>query len=449
MQFTGFAAGIAGTIAAGSLSLAADAGTIHVPGDYPTIQAAINAAVNGDEVVVAPGTYVLSSLISILSKTITLRSSGGPEVTTVQGPGTIFPVFHLTGNSTTIQGFTITGGNIPWTQQFFYGAGISISTGSPTVLDCILTGNVSNNSHGGGAIGGISAHCTVIGCTIIDNVAELGGAIRMSFSPGSATVSDCTFQGNAATISSANDGGAIHIIQGTIENCTFIDNIASRHGGAVYSDGTPAVTGCTFIGNTAAYTGGGLRLGPGAVVTECTFSGNSAASGAGLVMTGGQVTDCTFEANAATGNGGGVQAAGTSPLVNRCTLRGNSAGGTGGGLYVGAGITATLTDTTFCQNTPNELHSNGVLLTSNVVVAINGADCDDAIAVLGACCLPGGGCVATTQSSCLAAAGVYQGEQTACDAASCPAACPLDFNGDGLVGVVDFLALLNQWGTCP
>jgi len=32
--------------------------TIHVPADYPTIQEAINTSVNGDTVLVAPGTYV-------------------------------------------------------------------------------------------------------------------------------------------------------------------------------------------------------------------------------------------------------------------------------------------------------------------------------------------------------------------------------------------------------
>jgi len=53
--------------------LVADAATIHVPADYGTIQEAIDAAVGGDTVLVAPGTYVEN--IDFLGKAITLKSS--------------------------------------------------------------------------------------------------------------------------------------------------------------------------------------------------------------------------------------------------------------------------------------------------------------------------------------------------------------------------------------
>ncbi|MCC6427205.1 MAG: hypothetical protein IT435_10340 [Phycisphaerales bacterium] len=57
------------------LACAAPAADLHVPADYPTIQAGIDAASDGDSVVVAPGTY--AAPIAMSGKRITLRSSGG------------------------------------------------------------------------------------------------------------------------------------------------------------------------------------------------------------------------------------------------------------------------------------------------------------------------------------------------------------------------------------
>lgn len=58
---------------------------INVPADQPTIQAAIDAAVDGCEVVVAPGTY--NEAIDFIGKAINLHSSDGPDVTTIDASG--------------------------------------------------------------------------------------------------------------------------------------------------------------------------------------------------------------------------------------------------------------------------------------------------------------------------------------------------------------------------
>jgi len=50
-----------------------EAATIHVPDDFPTIQAAIDAAAEGDTVLVAPGTY--EENIDFIGKNITVKST--------------------------------------------------------------------------------------------------------------------------------------------------------------------------------------------------------------------------------------------------------------------------------------------------------------------------------------------------------------------------------------
>lgn len=50
---------------------------IYIPQDYPRIQAGIDASVNGDNVIVFPGTY--NELIDFKGKAITLKSSDGPD----------------------------------------------------------------------------------------------------------------------------------------------------------------------------------------------------------------------------------------------------------------------------------------------------------------------------------------------------------------------------------
>jgi serine protease len=61
------------------------AGTIRVPADQPTIQAAINSAANGDDILVAAGTY--HERINFNGKSIRLHSASGPQATTLDGGG--------------------------------------------------------------------------------------------------------------------------------------------------------------------------------------------------------------------------------------------------------------------------------------------------------------------------------------------------------------------------
>ena len=85
--------------------------TLHVPNDYPTIQAAINAATGGDMVVVAPGTYVEN--IDFLGKAISVTSELGSFFTTIDGgrQGSVVRFNNSEGPGSVLQGFRITNGS--------------------------------------------------------------------------------------------------------------------------------------------------------------------------------------------------------------------------------------------------------------------------------------------------------------------------------------------------
>jgi hypothetical protein len=66
----------------------------------------------------------------------------------------------------------------------------------------------------------------------------------------------------------------------------------------------------------------------------------------------------------------------------------------------------------------------------------------------GACCA-GGGCLSLWEDQCLAIGGEFHGMGVSCDDASCSDICSADLDGDGNVGIVDLLILLDSWGPCP
>ena len=153
--------------AAASVLSTAAADILHVPGDFPTIQEAIDAAVDGDEVEVHPGTY--NEAIDFLGKAITVYSTDGPDVTIIdaQQTGTVVTCSSGEGPDSMLEGFTITGGDAG------NGGGMHNIKSSPTVTNCTISGNSANET-GGGMFNADDGSPTVTNCTFSGNSAPSG-----------------------------------------------------------------------------------------------------------------------------------------------------------------------------------------------------------------------------------------------------------------------------------
>ncbi|HUT03939.1 MAG TPA: right-handed parallel beta-helix repeat-containing protein [bacterium] len=304
--------------------------------DFGTIQAAIDAAVDGDELVVHTGTYYEN--IHFDGKNITLRSLDPEDEETVAstiidgGQNDSVVTFRGTeDDKCLLSGFTITNG------KSNYGGGIL--GGDPWshppvwacagITNCAITGNRAYN--GGGGLYGYNG--TIRNCTITANGADWGGGLCLC----GGTIRNCTISGNSATW-----GGGLIYCDGTISNCTISGNSATWGGGLWGCNGT--ISKCTVGRNSATgreARGGGLYW-CNATITNCTISGNSAtgecAGGGGLVYCDGPITNCTISGNSAEYGGGGLVYC-DGPISN-CAIAGNSATGDygyGGGLYRCAG----------------------------------------------------------------------------------------------------------------
>jgi parallel beta-helix repeat protein len=221
--------------------------TIHVPGDQPTIQGAIDAANNGDTVLVAPGTYYEN--INFSGKAITVTSSAGAAQTTIDG-GQKGPVVSFTTNeglSSVLNGFTIQNGTASST-TFYSGSGIFIYAASPTITSSVIQKNSQCAGQGVGIAAWYSS--PIIRGNIVQNNITAGGC-----------------SGFPGGVVSLNYAGSAQILGNTI-----INNPANMYGVELYYAGNPVVENNVIAGNVA---GGVYSAGTGGVIAQNVIYNNS------------------------------------------------------------------------------------------------------------------------------------------------------------------------------
>jgi parallel beta-helix repeat protein len=292
-------------------SSSAFAATIYVgPGEaYTEIQPAIDAAVNGDEIIVRDGTYAgpNNKNLDFGGKAITLISENGAAscVIDCENDGRGFYFHNSETASSIVDGFTIRNG------MAVNGGGIHCYYfSSPTIRNSIISGNSADR---GGAIYCWSdAAPTISNCVITENYANyFGGGIRCRGS--SPTITDSTISANSSAW-----GGGISCWVGSspnILNCIISENTAFTYSGggiALENSSSATIANCTISNNSSVTGGGGIycfyQSSP--TLTNCIVAGNSAGyHGAGIhcySYVNANLINCTISDNLSTTSGGGI-----------------------------------------------------------------------------------------------------------------------------------------------
>ncbi|MCK4607274.1 MAG: right-handed parallel beta-helix repeat-containing protein [candidate division Zixibacteria bacterium] len=339
-----------------ALAATVQSATIHVPAVQPTIQAGINAAVTGDTVLVADGTYAGDGNrdLDFGGRNIVLKSESGPELTVIDCGGTSGDPhrglwFHSGENLTAVvEGFTITNG---YAED---GGGISCVNSSPTISDNTVTN--CRAVHYGAGIHCVYSASQIIGNTIVENTGsdiggDGGGGISLIYC-NNVLIADNTISGNfsysgggidcfdsKASINhntieynQAYGGAGIGLCcgsSGTIDGNVFIGNTFIDNGGAIIcnSGSDPLISNNVILGNTGSspfsYGGAICCLESEPEIVANVIAGNYAANGGGLAFRAvgsASVRNCTLYGNSSD-NGGGVSCDGyATPLLLRCII---------------------------------------------------------------------------------------------------------------------------------
>ncbi len=337
------AAAIAMLAAAPATSFADE---LDVPSRFATIQAAIDAATSGDEVIVQPGVYAGpgNTNLNFDGRLITLRSiaPSSPKIVaaTVIDCQAVNGAFLFDSGETPaarVEGFTILNG-----AANLLGTIRTTMQSDPTFADCVIRD-----------CAGMAIRCTQQGritlerCTVVDNDSGSFNAasLDVNYPLSGATIHRCVFRDNVGGAinfageylivedsrfernATAGSGGAIRVfaaIRLELRRCWFVENTAEGSGGAVYfrphfeAEAVKAIESCAFIDNATENDGGGLYIPPLNSTGDATLA------------------NCTFLRNSAAGAGGNVAVAGRELVLRNCILRGGLAP-TGPQLYLGPG----------------------------------------------------------------------------------------------------------------
>jgi len=286
---------------------------------YSSLQQALTAALESDEIWVAVGTYKPTS-------------PAGQSAT-----------FQLRDNIAIYGGFR----GLPGDEGISDSATRPLDP-SPTIAnsatDSILSGDLNDND-----------------TPSFGNYADNAFHVATGNNTGPSAVLDgFTIAGGYANIASDTQtgGGMINSAGSpTIRRCNFLANFALVSGGAVYiaAGGNPVFERCTFSGNAAGLGAAVHNTSSQSRFLFCNFLSNSATQRGGAMASTSNSTinlvNCRVSANSASISGGAIHHDGGAFSLHNCALYANSSGGDGEALFMQNGAAGQIRNCTFLTNT--------------------------------------------------------------------------------------------------
>jgi len=328
---------------------AAQAATLDVPGDYSTIQEAIDASSDGDVIQIAAGQHA-ANLLDTLGKQIHLIGAGEDTVLNSNG-GRVLYIHTSEGPETRFESMTITGMDDD-------DSAVRLSSVAVTFTDCIFRDNTSQPYNGGGydtpgngaAVYGVNTSARFERCTFENNsavgdyyVGSQGGAVKMKDS--SPMFIECTFRGNSCEhlggIGGAGRGGALYLHNGDdflLQDCLF-------EGNEIESDEDGGLGAAVYIGSTSG------------TVTSCSFLDNQAMSGSW-----------------SSSRGGAIYTSHSTILIEFSDFSGNVSG-SGAAMYVNY-LAPTVADSSFCNHGEDVIEGKWIDAGGNTFTEECEPDCD-------------------------------------------------------------------------
>ncbi len=260
-------------------------------GDFPTIQAAVDAAQDGDILQLADGTFLGDGNrgIDLRGKSLTIASVGGnPDACVIDCEHDTWGIRTnmAAGAQVTISGITVVDGN-GHGEWFRQGGAVTAWGGLSTIEDCVFH---DNHADFGGALSAVSTNLVLRECEFHDNGTPFGsgdyggGAIFCWLAL--ATVTDCHF----GPFDVSERGGHIFLDHSHVSllSSTLSSGIAPEAGSGVYADRSSLVLqGCTCWFSGIALSNGSSAELTNSIITA-TFDEDpaieclDAASGANL-----------------------------------------------------------------------------------------------------------------------------------------------------------------------